>query len=80
MLGSHNHNVKFDCLTGQGFFVQWKNCMTDEDCSGQRMLYSQNKDARCWVLAEVLFPTLAVPGGARLTLEPAPPVHLIGQL
>jgi len=70
----------FDFLASQGFFIQWKNCMTDEDCNGQRMLFSQSADGRKWSPAEVLFPNMTVPGGPMATLEPAPPVHLRGHL
>jgi hypothetical protein len=40
--------VMFDYSLGHGFFLQWKNCQTDEDCNGQRMLYSTSEDARTW--------------------------------
>ena len=35
-IGSYNHNVMFDFLGGGGgFFLMWKNGMTDEDSDGQ---------------------------------------------
>ena len=40
--------VMFDYTYGLGFLIQWKNCQVDEDCNGQRMLYSQSADASRW--------------------------------
>ncbi len=79
-MGSYNHNVMFDYSVGNGFFVQWKNCDTDEDCNGQRMLYAQSNDAQNWSPAAVLFPNMTVPGGPAATLEPAPPLRVNGRL
>jgi hypothetical protein len=62
VLGSYNHNVMFDYLVGHGFFLMWKNCMTDEDCNGQRMLYSTSPDAQTWSKPTVLFPNMTTPG------------------
>ena len=33
-VGSYNHNVMFDYLNGEGFFLLWKNGLTDEDSNG----------------------------------------------
>ena len=69
-----------DYSVGVGFTVMWKNCQIDEDCNGQRMLYSQSPDAENWSKAAVLFPNLTVPGGTPATLEPGPPIHINGRV
>lgn len=75
-----NHNVMVGYTPSTGMIVQWKNCDTDEDCNGQRMLYSHSDDGRTWSSPpRILFPnmtTLGVP----TTLEPGPPVYLNGRM
>jgi hypothetical protein len=78
-LGTYNHNIMMDYLVGQGFFIQWKNCDTDEDCNGQRMLYSKSADAKTWSKAQVLFPNMTTADLAA-TLEPGPAIHVNGKI
>jgi len=79
-LGTYNHNVMFEYAVGLGgFFMQWKNCQTDEDCNGQRMLYTTSPDARAWAPAAELFPNMTTPG-LMLALEPGPPVRVGGRV
>lgn len=78
-VGSYNHNLMLDYLQGDGFFLMWKNCLTDEDCNGQRFLYSRSADARNWSVPNVFLPNLTTPGH-QLTLEPGPCIHVNGRL
>ena len=77
--GTYNHNVMIDYLKDAGFVVQWKNCQRDEDCNGQRMLFSQSADAMAWTAPLVLFPNMTA-GGLAATLEPGPPIHIRGRM
>jgi hypothetical protein len=70
-IGSYNHNVMFDYLSGDGFFLMWKNGMTDEDSNGQRLLYARSPDASNWTVPSVFLPNLTTTG-QQLTLEPGP--------
>ena len=79
-LGTYNHNVMFEYATGLGgFFMQWKNCQTDEDCNGQRMLYSTSADAKNWAPAAELFPNMTT-ASQMLALEPGPPIRVGGRV
>lgn len=77
-LGTYNHNVMIDYLNGR-FFMLWKNCQVDEDCNGQRILYSQSINGRNWTAPQVMFPNMTTAKLAA-TLEPGPPIHLNGRL
>eukprot|EP00041_Stephanoeca_diplocostata_P013100 m.225866 g.225866 ORF g.225866 m.225866 type:complete len:213 (+) comp19217_c0_seq9:245-883(+) len=77
--GTYNHNVMVGYLLGTGMVVQWKNCAVDEDCNGQRMLYSFSADAKVWSEPRVLFENMTTPS-LQVTLEPGPPVYLNGNL
>lgn len=58
-----NHNVMVGYTPSTGMIVQWKNCDTDEDCNGQRMLYSHSTDGRTWSSPpRILFPNMTTPG------------------
>ena len=59
------------------FFAMWKNGMTDEDSTGQRLLYSRLPDAVRWTPPYIFLPNLTTPGHA-LTLEPGPCIHASG--
>merc|ERR1719183_3302339 len=52
--------------------------MMDEDCNGQRLLYSRSPDGKNWTVPKVLLPNLTTPGHA-LTLELGPCVHINGR-
>jgi hypothetical protein len=78
-IGSYNHNVMFDYLQGSGFFMMWKNGMTDEDSNGQRFLYARSADAVNWTVPNIFLPNLTTPGHP-LTLEPGPCIHARGRL
>merc|ERR1719183_442190 len=53
--------------------------MMDEDCNGQRLLYSRSPDGKNWTVPKVLLPNLTTPGHA-LTLELGPCIHANGRL
>ena len=81
--GTYNHNVMAAYAEGSGFAVSWKNCQTDEDCNGQRMLISLSVNGTPGTWSKVpllLFPNLTVDGGPQATMEPGPPVHINGRL
>jgi len=78
-IGTYNHNVMFDYLLDDGFFLMWKNSMADEDSNGQRMLYSRSVDGRNWSVPNVFLPNLTTLSLA-LTLEPGPCIHIRGRM
>ena len=64
---------------GGGFFLMWKNGLTDEDSNGQRFLYARSPDAKNWTVPRVFLPNITTPGHP-LTLEPGPCTHARGRL
>eukprot|EP01084_Bolivina_argentea_P050634 93129_1 len=58
--GAYNHASMIGYHNGV-ITVLWKNCQKDEDCNGQRILYSQSNDGRNFTFPRVAFTNLTVP-------------------
>eukprot|EP01084_Bolivina_argentea_P234695 395100_1 len=56
-----------------------KNCQKDEDCNGQRILYSQSEDGLNWTTPQIMFRNLTVPNVAA-TMFVGPPIMINGHL
>ena len=51
----------------------------DEDCDGQRILFSQSATGQQWTFPAVLFPNMTT-AGLQATMEPGPFIHVNGRL
>eukprot|EP01084_Bolivina_argentea_P050636 93131_1 len=70
---TYNHASMIGYLNGT-LTVLWKNCQNDEDCNGQKILYSQSNDGKKWTKPEIMFRNLTVPDNTQATMFVGPPI------
>eukprot|EP01084_Bolivina_argentea_P050637 93132_1 len=75
--GAYNHAAMIDYFNGT-FIILWKNCQKDEDCNGQRILYSQSINGKNWTLPNVMFPNITLPNSP-IAMFVGPPIHINGR-
>eukprot|EP01084_Bolivina_argentea_P050635 93130_1 len=77
--GAYNH-APMITYNNNIFTVLWKNCQKDEDCNGQRILYSQSSNGLNWTSANIMFMNMTVENGPATSLFVGPPIVINGHL